>query len=65
MRVYEKFAQHIEISSGDPADIADRIVRKIVPQSAVDGIRTGLRQIIEDQGQDADGFFNELATRRK
>lgn len=29
MRVYKRFAQHIEISSGDPANIADRIMRKM------------------------------------
>lgn len=61
MLVYERFAQHVEISSGDPADIADRIMRKIAPQSTVDGIRTGLKQIVEGQGRDAEGFFNELA----
>lgn len=65
MRVYERFAQHIEISSGDPADIADRIKRKIAPQSAVDGIRTGLKQIIEGQGQDAGSFFKELGAPHK
>lgn len=65
MQVYERFAQHIEISSDDPADIADRIMRKITPQSAVDGIRAGLRQIIEDQGQDAGSFFKELGARHK
>lgn len=61
MQVYERFAQHTEISSGDPVDIADRITRKIAPQSTVDGIRTGLKQIIEGQGQDAEDFFNEMA----
>ena len=65
MRVYERFAQHIEISIGDPADIADRIMRKIAPQSAVSGIRAGLNQIVEGQGQDAEGFFNELRPRYK
>ncbi|UKV16896.1 AAA family ATPase [Thalassospiraceae bacterium SW-3-3] len=65
MQVYERFAQHIEISSGDPKGIADRIVRKIASQSAVDGIRTGLKQIVEDQGRDAESFFNELGARYK
>lgn len=64
MQVYEKFANHIEISSGDPANIADRITRQIAPQSAVSGIRAGLNQIVEGQGQDAEGFFNELAIRK-
>ena len=65
IQVYERFAQHIEISIGDPADIADRIMRKIAPQSAVDGIRTGLKQIVEGQGRDAEGFFISLANQHK